>query len=143
MHYSYLFKSIFRPCDSRNLNLSPFCDLQTSSLVKWQPAINSTYGNITTDYTSGLPGPMRLVYPTEKKQRTELLSSLTKVMIFHFAINSFELSLPKTLKVKLYNIQCISKGSTTVQRLRKGYRCSEYLLCRLNCLRYPLILSYC
>ena len=70
----------FRPCDSRNLNLSPFCDLKASSLVKWQPAINSTYGNITTTYTSGLPGPMRLVYPTEKQQNTELLSSLTKVM---------------------------------------------------------------
>ena len=68
-----------RPCDSRNLNLSPFCNLSASSLVKWQPAVNSTYGDITTSYTSRLPGPIRLMYPTSEQSQDELLSSLTEV----------------------------------------------------------------
>ena len=45
--------------------------------------MNSTYGNINityTTYTSGLPGPVRSVYPTEKLQENELLSSLALVM---------------------------------------------------------------
>ena len=54
-----------RTCDSRNLNLSPFCNLSAQSLAKWQPEINATYGNTTTDYTSRLEGPLRLMYPKE------------------------------------------------------------------------------
>ena len=68
-----------RLCDSRNLNLSPFCNLTSSSLVKWQPAVNKTYaGKYDRNYISGLKGPMRLKYPPNKAQE-ELLSSLTKV----------------------------------------------------------------
>ena len=70
--------SLFRLCDSRNLNLSPFCTLTTSSLVKWQPTINKIYGNINTSYTSGLPGPMRPRYPKYMADK-ELLSSLAEV----------------------------------------------------------------
>ena len=67
-----------RLCDSRNLNLSPFCDLTTSSLAKWEPAINSTYGKMKTNYTSKLPGPLRLKYPSDPEK--ELLASLTQVL---------------------------------------------------------------
>ena len=70
--------SLFRLCDSRNLNLSPFCNLTTSSLVKWQPTIKETYGDINTNYIGGLPGPMRPRYPQNMADE-ELLSSLTKV----------------------------------------------------------------
>ena len=74
------FKQILsRLCDSRNLNLTPFCKLATSSLAKWQPAIKSTYGNTSTDYTSKLPGPWRLKYPSNPEK--ELLVSLTQVLI--------------------------------------------------------------
>ena len=73
--------SLFRLCDSRNLNLSPFCNLTTSSLVKWQPTINKTYGDINTSYTSGLPGPMRPRYPQNMADE-ELLSSLAEVNDF-------------------------------------------------------------
>ena len=93
-------KFFIRACDSRNLNLSPFCTLTASSLLKWQPAINSTYGNITTNYTSGLSGPARLVYPTMKQQKNELLSSLTKVT-FLVIINCSKYELDKVNSAKL------------------------------------------
>ena len=67
-----------RMCDSRNMNLSPFCNLTSSFLVKWQPTINATYGNINTNYTSGLPGPMRPRYPPSMLGN-ELLSPLAQV----------------------------------------------------------------
>ena len=93
-NFSAIFPQLhfFRACDSRNLNLSPFCTLTASSLVKWQPALNSTYGNITNTYTSGLPGPKRPLYPTSKLQENELLSSLTLVM-FSVMINVSNMNL--------------------------------------------------
>ena len=74
------FFQIFpRPCDSRNLNLSPFCNLATpTNLAKWQPAISLTYGNTTTDYISHLQEPLRLKYPSNPER--ELLVSLTQVL---------------------------------------------------------------
>ena len=82
MHIKYDFLPNSRLCDSRNLNLSPFCTLTTSSLVKWQPTINKTYEDINTNYTSGLPGPMRPRYPQSMADE-ELFSSLTKVNDFN------------------------------------------------------------
>ena len=76
-----LSKKESRLCDSRNLNLSPFCNLSASSLAKWQPAINSTYGNTTTNYTNRVPGPLRLKYPKISWEEQELLVSLTEVLI--------------------------------------------------------------
>ena len=81
------FLSIFsRLCDSRNLNMSPFCNLTASSLAKWQPALKTTYGNTTTDYTTKLSGPLRLKYPSTPEK--ELLVSLTQVFLqnahFHY-----------------------------------------------------------
>ena len=75
-------KIIFlRICDSRNLNLSPFCNLKAHSLAKWQPTIKSTYGSTTTEYTSSLPPPLRLKYPKTSWAERELLVSLTQVYI--------------------------------------------------------------
>ena len=73
---------VLRICDSRNLNLSPFCNLTAKSLTKWQPAINSTYANTETEanYIKRLEliGPLRLKYPGQAKEE-ELLASLTEV----------------------------------------------------------------
>ena len=79
-----------RTCDSRNLNLSPFCNLSAQSLAKWQPEINSTYGNTTTNYTSRLEGPLRLMYPKELMAERELLASLvTQVLIPNISLMCF------------------------------------------------------
>ena len=77
----YQNRIFLRVCDSRNLNLSPFCNLSSQSLPKWQPEINSTYGNSSTSYTSALPGPMRPRYPGHGKASAEkeLFVSLTQV----------------------------------------------------------------
>ena len=72
-------KVFSRLCDSRNLNLSPFCNLSVSSLAKWQPTINSTYGDTRTNYTNKLEGPLRLKYPKVSWAERELLLSLTQV----------------------------------------------------------------
>ena len=72
-----LLQTFSRLCDSRNLNLSPFCNLSAPSLAKWEPTINSTYGNFTTDYTNKLLGPLRPQYPNTPEK--ELLVSLTEV----------------------------------------------------------------
>merc|ERR1712032_419359 len=83
--------SAFRLCDSRNLNLSPFCNLSESSLAKWRPAINSTYGEDTTNYTNGVPGPLRLKYPKISWTEQELLVSLTQVSIQNAFIDHYPL----------------------------------------------------
>ena len=76
-----MYLSPSRLCDSRNLNLSPFCNLTTSSLVKWQPGIRATYENISTSYIDGLPEPMRTKYPPSMVEK-ELISSLAEVNKF-------------------------------------------------------------
>ena len=65
-------------CDSRNLNLSPFCNLTSTSLAMWQPTVLETYGNLTTTYINKTTGPLRPKYPGSMGDR-ELISSLTKV----------------------------------------------------------------
>merc|ERR1711974_371908 len=49
----------------------------TSSLVKWKPTIDKTYGDINKDYVGRLPGPLRPRYP-QSMGDAELLSSLTE-----------------------------------------------------------------
>ena len=71
------------PCTSRNLNLNSFCNLtDDTSVAKWKPAIQATYGNSSEspDYVSELSGPMRLVYPDWMAEK-ELITSLAKVQI--------------------------------------------------------------
>ena len=73
-----MIKPTFSSCDSRNLNLSPFCNLTSTSLAMWQPSVLETYGNLTTTYINKTTGPLRPKYPGSMGDR-ELISSLTKV----------------------------------------------------------------
>ena len=67
-------------CDSRNLNLSPFCDLISTSSAMWLPSVLETYNNQTTSYVHQRTGPMRLKFPKSMEQR-ELITSLTRVIV--------------------------------------------------------------
>ena len=69
-----------RSCDSRNLNLSPFCDLTSISSAMWLPSVLETYKNQTTSYVHQRTGPMRLKFPKSMEER-ELITSLTKVLV--------------------------------------------------------------
>ena len=69
---------ILSSCDSRNLNLSPFCNLSSTSLAMWQLRVLETYGNQTTSYVNKIQTPMRLRYPNSMGEE-ELITSLTKV----------------------------------------------------------------
>ena len=80
--YSISTNQIFSPCDSRNLNLSPFCDLSLTSLAMWQPSVLKTYGNQTKDYVIKTSGPLRKKYPNYMDDR-ELITSLTQVKTNH------------------------------------------------------------
>ena len=70
-------------CDSRNLNLSPFCNLISTSLAMWQPNVLETYGNQTTSYINATSGPMRRNFPNSMGKR-ELITSLTKVWFIYY-----------------------------------------------------------
>ena len=73
--------STFSPCDSRNLNLSPFCNTSSTSLAMWQPSVLETYGEQKKlDYLDKITGPMRQKYPNSMGDR-ELITSLTEVKI--------------------------------------------------------------
>ena len=74
---------LFRQFDSRNLNLSPLCGLDSSSSpLKLQPTVEATYrGNgISPRYVEGLKSPMRKVYP-DTMADNEILSTIAKVKI--------------------------------------------------------------
>ena len=63
------------------MNLNSFCNLTDgTSMAKWKPAIQATYGNfsVAPDYIQELSGPMRLIYPDRMAER-ELITSLAKV----------------------------------------------------------------
>ena len=71
-------------CDSRNLNLSPFCNTSSTSLAMWQPSVLETYGEEgKLDYLDKITGPMRKKYPNSTGDR-ELITSLTEVRNFTF-----------------------------------------------------------
>ena len=73
--------STFSSCDSRNLNLSPFCNTSSTSLAMWQPSVLETYGDQKNlSYLDELTGPMRQKYPNSMADR-ELITSLPKVTI--------------------------------------------------------------
>ena len=80
-HIFYVYsnhKMLLSSCDSRNLNLSPFCNLTSTSLAMWQPSVLETYGNLKTDYIEQISGPLRLKYPNSMADE-ELITALTKV----------------------------------------------------------------
>ena len=132
---SWLFlciDSFFRNCDSRNLNLSPFCNLRSAqSLAKWQPALKSTYENITADYLDKLQGPMRLKYPGSGKssEEGELLTFLTEV-VFHPNLPIMFIS----ITVFSLNHWCNTGGQQILQCIWKGHCRGEHLFWKLNCL---------
>ena len=67
-------------CDSRNLNLSPFCNLTSTSSAMWLPSVLETYKNQTTSYVHQRTGPMRLKFPKSMEER-EIITSLTMVIV--------------------------------------------------------------
>ena len=74
--------TICRRCDSRNMNLSPFCTLNANSVLpKWQSAVNQTYGSSGDglEYVSGLPSPIRREYKKPIMRKGEILSALSEV----------------------------------------------------------------
>ena len=71
---------IISSCDSRNLNLSPFCNTTWTSLAMWQPSVLETYGEEKPDYLGKISGPLREKYP-DSMGDWELIESLTKVKI--------------------------------------------------------------
>ena len=76
--------SLPRRCDSRNLNLSPFCGLDSSSApLKLQPTVKAAYGSVHASYIQDKTSPMRKEYPIEYMASNEILSILAKVWL-HF-----------------------------------------------------------
>ena len=74
-----LIRSIHSSCDSRNLNLSPLCNLSLTSLAMWQPSVLETYGEKKNlSYLDEMTVPMRQRYPNSMPNR-ELITSLTEV----------------------------------------------------------------
>ena len=74
----------FRRCDSRNINLSPFCTLDVNSMLpKWKTAVNDTYGSSSDglDYINGVPSPTRKEYKKPIMRKREILSSLSEVIL--------------------------------------------------------------
>lgn len=71
--------STFRGCDSRNINVSPLCDLK-NNLGSWTTKVRESYGmtDVPT-YISSLPSSIRNVYSTEVMFEGEMITALTKV----------------------------------------------------------------
>ena len=79
--------STFSSCDSRNLNLSPFCNTSSTSLAMWQPSVLETYGEKKNlSYLDEMTVPMRQRYPNSMPNR-ELITSLTEVTIWRLSVN--------------------------------------------------------
>ena len=68
---------IHRRCDSRNLNISPFCSLNSRMKPdKFYEVINFGY-NSNPDYLSSMITPVRKFYPNEEMSGNEILKRLT------------------------------------------------------------------
>ena len=118
--YTRLSRSYYSSCDSRNLNLSPFCNLTSTSLAMWQASVLETYESQTTSYIDGISGPMRANFPNSMEER-ELITALVKVDFLHLLWTS-----------KLL-------GGDVLQRLWEGYRHCKHLLWTANCIRWAPI----
>ena len=113
--------AILSSCNSRNLNLSPFCQLTSTStslaMQMWQPSVLETYGDKTTSYVERISGPLRDKYP-DSMRKEELITSLTQVIYDRFSIQEVTWDI---------------LGSDTLQRLWQGHCHREHLLWRFNC----------
>ena len=68
---------MYRRCDSRNLNISPFCSLNSKVKPdKFYEVLTFGY-NGNQDYLSSMITPVRKFYPTEEMSRNEILKRLT------------------------------------------------------------------
>ena len=114
--------NVHSSCDSRSLNLSPFCNLSSTSLAMWQPSVLETYGNQTTSYVDEVLGPMRRTFPNNMEKR-ELITSLTKV-----------------LQLSISKLKQPFSGCDTLQCLWKGHFHCEHLLWRTNYIRWVRVL---
>ena len=127
-HRFWLSRYFHSSCDSRNLNLSPFCNLTSTSLAMWQPSVLETSGDQTTSYVDRISGPVRMNFPNRMEQR-ELITSLTKV-----------------LQSNLLKVNQPLSGCDLLQCLWEGHRHCEHLLWRANCIRWvhmsPLIIMF-
>ena len=74
---------MFRGCDSRNLNLSPFCDLkECKALQEWAENVSKDYKGKNLEYIAKLKDAKRPFYATDKMKDQEILSSLTKTVSY-------------------------------------------------------------
>ena len=76
---------MFRLCDSKNLNVSPLCDLSlVRDPVKWASDVQTLYGNENIPgYVKSLPSPVRNNYYTESRMDGEMLQNLTKLCVLY------------------------------------------------------------
>ena len=76
---------LFRRCDSRNLNLSPLCDLFRTGFPagwkSWVRDIYEKYGEVPA-YLDDVEGTERNYYSTKYLRDGEIISSLTQVMLY-------------------------------------------------------------
>ena len=72
---------IFRLCDSKNINASPFCNLSnTLGPVKWASDVKRMYIKETMpEYVESLLSSTRYNYATEERRNDELLEPLVQV----------------------------------------------------------------
>jgi hypothetical protein len=70
-----------RRCDSRNLNLSPLCDLSSNMQPQaWGEEVAEVYKNTQLpDYIQRLERPGRSFYEDSKAVQGEIITSLTQV----------------------------------------------------------------
>ena len=73
---------MFRLCDSKNLNISPLCDLSLfRDPVKWASDVQTMYGTENIPgYVKSLSSPIRHNYDTEQRRKGEMLQNQTKVL---------------------------------------------------------------
>ena len=83
MEYSYITPVNFsyRACDSKNINVSPFCDLsERVDPVKWATDVQKMYDNAAMpEYVKSIGSPIRNNYGTEERKNGELLQQFTQV----------------------------------------------------------------
>lgn len=116
-HIKWFWK-YFSQCDSRNINLSPICDLSKTSLASWRPSVKSTYESVYANpiYLDAVQGPLRLKYPNDMAGK-ELITKLTEVV-------------PNTLIWYFF----VFLGKSDLQCLWERYSGRQHLFWGLNCI---------
>ena len=131
-----------RRCDSRNLNLSPFCGLGSSSasLVKLEPTVRAAYGgsSIEAGYVQDLASPMRKEYPNGMAS-DEILSVLAKVVPNHFIQHPIA---QKNYHILGYNIN-VYRMILSTTHTRETLLLSTFSFLTQQCLvRFKIILQH-